>query len=505
MKPQAIGGAFEGASKLQREVAMWSPPIQSADAEISGSKPVIDSRVKDLMRNDGYIRGAISSYQDGIVGGQYRLNATPNLAVLSAFDKRFDEAWSEEFQAASEAQFYAWGESSNNWADASRINTFTGLVRLAVGMYVYGGEVLSSAEWRGGAPMRTCIQMIDTDRLCNPNGTFDSPTLRRGVEVNGYGEPVAYHIRKGYPNDQRAERAYEWRRIKARKQWGRRQVIHIYEQSRPEQSRGISDLVAALKEMKMTKNYQEVVLQNAVINATFAATIESELPPAEAYAQLGSGSSTTAAEAYMTEVAKFSSGAKNMHIDGARIPHLYPGQKLSLLNAGNPGGIGTDFEASLLRHVAASLGLSYEQFSRDYTNTNYSSARAAMLETWKRMNSRKRGIADKFASSVYELWVEEALNMGLLPMPKGLNISAFYQGFNKDAVCAASWVGANRGQIDELKETQAAVLRMESGLSTMEEETARMGKDWRDVIKQQAREIQEKKNAGIYKEPTSSV
>ena len=42
-----------------------------------------------------------------------------------------------------------------------------------------------------------------------------------------------------------------------------------------------------------------------------------------------------------------------MHIDGARIPHLMPGSKLHLMPMGTPGGVGSEFEASLLRYIAA--------------------------------------------------------------------------------------------------------------------------------------------------------
>ena len=45
-----------------------------------------------------------------------------------------------------------------------------------------------------------------------------------------------------------------------------------------------------------------------------------------------------------------------------------------------------------------------------------------------------------------------------------------------------------RGQIDELKETQAAVLRVQNGLSTYEDEIARLGGDWRKKFRQMSRE-----------------
>jgi lambda family phage portal protein len=496
----ALGGAYEGASRTSQEIALWSPASKSADADLLHEKTLLDARARDRIRNDGYISGATRIHQDSIVGGKFLLNAKPNLMVLSRFSPAFDETWEMEFQEEVEARFELYADSNENWLDAARKNNFTELVRLAVGIDMYSGEVLSTAEWLrdGGRPYSTAVQMIDVDRLSDP---YDAPLysntrIRRGVEINRYGQPVAYHIRLAHPSDIYDKESYRWKRVVARKPWGRQQVIHIYEQNRPDQSRGVSDMVSALKQMKMTQKYQDIVLQNAVVNATYAATIESELPADAVYPQLGEGNGNWA-EQYMSQIAAYAGGSKNLHIDGVKIPHLFPGTKLKMQSAGNPGGVGDMFEMSLLRHIAAALGLSYEQFSRDYTQTNYSSARASMLETWKRMQSRKRMIADRFANSIYTLFVEELINKGDLPLPAGVGADVFYQGQNKDAFCQCSWVGASRGQIDELKETQAAVMRIESGLSTYEEECSRLGRDFRDVFKQQAREKAMRENLGL--------
>lgn len=491
MDQKAVGGAYEGASRLDREVALWSPPARSADQDLNPEKGLLDSRTRDMARNEGYIQGAVHQHQDAIVGGQFLLNAKPQHRILSRYDSRFDEVWAEEYQEAAEAHFSLYAESPDNWPDAARVNTLTGLVRLAIGIFAgSSGEVLATAEWLRdvGRPYHTALQMIDLDRLSNPNGQMDSRRMRAGIERNRYGAPIAYHIRSGHPAEWYDGRNWQWRRVPVRKPWGRQQVIHIYEQNRPDQSRGSSDLVAALKEMKMTKKYRDVVLQNAVANATFAATIESELPPEAAYTALGEGGTQDWVKDYLESVAEYTGQSKNLHIDGAKIPHLYPGSKLNLQNAGTPGGVGSDFEQSLLRHIASAMGLSYEEFAHDWTQTNYSSARAGMVQTWKRMQARKRMVADKFAGSFYALWTEEALNRGELPLPTGVGPEFFYQGQNKDALTNCTWVGASRGQIDELKETQAAVLRIKSGLSTYEEESSKLGRDFREVFSQRARE-----------------
>lgn len=498
----AMGGAYEGASRMNRELALYAPPIRSADGDILPEKTMADSRVRDMARNDAYVMSGVNIHRDNIVGSMFMLNAKPNWKVLG-----LTEAWAEEFQELVEAKFSLWAESPSNWPDASRMNTLTSLVRLAVGVFVMTGEVLATVEWRRDVlrAFRTCIQMIDPDRLSNPFGEMDGPELRGGVKRDWMGAPLGYWIRMAHPADINDMAAYKWKYIPATKglasgkpAWDRPMVIHIVEQFRPEQTRGMAQMVSALKEMKMTKSFRDITLQRAVLQATYAATIESDLPPEAIAEALGSGQTSSWAANYLSQIAEYTKGAKNLQIDGVKIPHLYPGTKLNFQPGAATDGVGEEFEKSLLRQIAASLGVSYEQLSKDYANTNYSSARAAMNETWKYMQSKKRLVADRFASIVYRLWLEEAINNGEIPLPAGA--PNWYEGQNADAYCACEWIGASRGQIDELKETQAAALRMRNNLSTLEDEMAKLGKDWRQVLRQRKRENDMMKEFGLVME-----
>ncbi|MEP1255485.1 MAG: phage portal protein, partial [Alphaproteobacteria bacterium] len=266
-----VGGAFDAATRNDRTLASWQPALQSADMDLIPEKATMDARTRDALRNDAYVRGGATIHQDNIVGALYALSAKPKERLLGA---GFDEIWVEEFQEEAEDRFTLWAESPDNWVDASRHNTLTELVRLAVGVHTAGGEVLASAEWLRGAgrPYNTAVQMIDTDRLSTPPSKYNDPRLVAGVESDKYGAAVAHHIRVAHPADWRvAGDNYRWKRVPVRKPWGRVQMLHIYEQQRPEQSRGVAEMVAALKEIKITKQFRDVVLQNAVVNATYAA------------------------------------------------------------------------------------------------------------------------------------------------------------------------------------------------------------------------------------------
>lgn len=495
----AAGGvAYDGSQRSDR-LARWNPPIRSADADLLPEKDRIDARVGDTIRNDAFVSGGVRSKKDSIVGARFQLNAKPETLLLFG---REDETWEEEFQEEVETKFTLWAESPQNWVDAARRNNLTEHVRLAVGIHAAGGEVLASAEWMpdDGRPYRVAMQMIDAARLSTPMnlGMLPATRIRNGVERDRYGAPIAYHIRNSHPSegpffDFSDLKAQQWRRVPARKPWGRPMILHLFEQDRPDQSRGVSAMVAALSEMRMTKHFRKTELERAVVAATYAASIESEIPEdvaAALGAGGGDGNPTTQWMAdYLAAIGAYAGGANNLHMDGAKIPIFAPGTHLKIQNPGANSPVGDKFEQSLLRYIAAALGVSYEQLSRDYTQTNYSSARAAMGETWKTMQAEKKLVADATASFVYRLWLEEAINYNQLECLKRRRVPAFYDGLNAEAYSACEWVGAGVGQIDPLKETQAALLRIKGGLSTKEYETARItGGDYRKVARQIARE-----------------
>lgn len=503
-------GPIENAKRFDDNLGLWSPPLMSADAEILPDKNLNDARVQQMVSGDGFVQSGVNVQKDNIVGADFFPVLKPETRVLGVND----EEWVAEFKEELESKFYLGMESLYNWPDASRQNTLTGLVRMAVGLDCVGGESLWSVEWLrdAGRPFHTALQPVSCDRLSTPydrQGVLGS-RIRAGVETDRFGAPQFYHIRQAHPSDwDRYPESQEWKRVPIRKPWGRMQIIHMKDTARPDQTRGLSDIVAGLKALKITNRFRDVTLQNATANAMFAASIESELPPEAAYAQIGTVSAAKAttdyAGAYLTALAQYAKSSSNLQLDGIKIPHLYPGTKLKLTPAGAGGAIGVDFEQSLLRHLAAILGISYEQLSKDYSKTNYSSARAGIIEARKAMLVRKRRVADRFAGFVLRLWFEEMVNAGGLETMKFSKLPNMYEPLMLDAYTQADWIGAALGQIDELKETQAAALRLKYNLSTLEDEIARTGKDWRKVLIQREKEQKELEARGLLVETDDNM
>jgi len=80
----------------------------------------------------------------------------------------------------------------------------------------------------------------------------------------------------------------------------------------------------------------------------------------------------------------------------------------------------------------------------------------------------------------------------LAPLPRALlpdNAPPFVEA--RGAYSRCTWIGPGRGWIDPVAEKQGAVLGMDAGLSTLENECAEnSGEDWEDVLDQRAREVQ---------------
>lgn len=455
------------ASRHARELRDWLPSLESADAELLGENTTIAARSYDLERNNGIAGGAIRTQIDNIVGTGLRLASKPDYRALGK-----DKEWAAEWARTTEAKWRTFADSTD--FDAARQLNFGGMTVLQLRAAFLSGDSLGLALWlpdRPGAKWATAIQAVDPARLGNQSGMI-TDKMRDGVEVNEYGEPIAYNIRKTHPGDAfsiGSDTTFE--RIEARTPWGRRRVIHLYEKLRAGQTRGKAIFASVMGAFKMLDHYQRSELQATVANALIAAFIETPMG-GEDIANLFGDS-----KQYMKER---NANGFDVKLEGASVIPLFPGDKMSAFNPGRPNTAYSAFVEAVLRYISAGLHIPYELLMKDFSKTNYSSARAALLEAWRYFMSKREWIATHWADPVFELWMEEAVSKGEIEAPD------FYE--NRAAYCRCQWIGPGRGLLDPLKEAQASKLRMEMGVSTLEQECAEQGNDWEEVLQQRGRE-----------------
>jgi lambda family phage portal protein len=471
---------YVAADRSSQELSTWQPALGSVNADYLWDRDTIVARQRDLTRNSGWAAGAVSRQIDNVIGASFRLSSKPDYRALG-----LSPEWAAEFAEDVEGRFRLYGEDPDNWIDAARQQNLSGLLGLAFRHDFVDGEAFGLALWFDGRPFgryATTIQIVDPDRLSNPNGQSESDRLRAGIELDGFGAPLAYHVRRAHPGDWTAgEKSFQWERIARETEWGRRRVLHSFDKQRAGQVRGVSPFAPIVERLKMLDKYDRIELQAALVNAIFAAFIESPFD----HELIDEALTADKLTGYQDARANFHDKRQIALNSGVRIPTLFPGEKLNFQAANRPASQFGEFEKACLRNIAAGLGLSYEQLSQDWSSTNYSSARAALLEVWRSFTRTRQRFADQFATPIFVLWLEEAISRGDVVLPK--DAPDFYTA--KAAYCRVKWIGPGRGWVDPVKEMQAAQMRMDGWISTLEDECADQGKDWQEVLHQRKREM----------------
>lgn len=489
---------YDAAEWQTQEMGDWQPWIRSPDSEINQFRDRMVGRSRDLVRNDGWAAGGITRILDNTVGASFRLSASPDYRALATVTgiKAFDAVWAEEFRRTAEALWRGYAEDIGRYNDVSRQLTVAQQMRLLFRHKLVDGDSLAVAYWlperigQGGARYATSFMVVDPDRLSNPYMMMDSKYSRGGVEIDDYGVPLAYHIRKAEQNDwYNTVESMTWERIEREDDDGWLRVIHDFERDRAGQHRGIGIFTSVLARFKMLARYYGVELQAATIAATFGTYVTSPYDPALVQDALDSDSELNNYQELRSDWAK----ERPAMLNGARVPTLAPGESIESVASTHPHSGFGEFSHEMLRTFAAATGISAEQITQDWSRTNYSSARAALLESWKTLMRRTTEFKIGTAAPMYSCFLHEAMDCSELPMPR--NAPDFMEFRTAYAKC--DWLGVARGWIDPVKEKQGAILGMDAGLSTLQRECAEQQLDYEEVIEQRAREVEMFKEKGL--------
>lgn len=503
-----IGGnnvPYDAADRTGAYTRDWNPYLWSPDGELNGYRDTIVARMRDLVRNDGWASGVITRILDNAVGANFRPIAKPDWRALQYYtgNTSFDAEWAYEYSKALDASYRTWALSDGRWSDAQRRLTIPQMFRVAFRHKLIDGDSLINAQWRpercrpGKARYASAMQLIDPDRLSNPQMGFDQSHMRGGVEVDDDGVAVAYHIRGAHAGDWfSAGKSLRWDRIERETDWGRPVIIHDYDTDRADQHRGgVGILGPVVQKLKMLFRYDVAELDASIINAIFGAWLESPFDQQFAEEAFAGGE---ALGAYQEARLDYHNDARiRLPGVGPGIAKLFPGEALKQLDAKRPTSNFIGFEKATLRNVAQAAGVSAQQASNDWSDVNYSSARGAMLEFWKTMTRRRDDFATGTCQPVYSCFVEEAHEIDDVPLPAG---SPDFAEF-REAFARAKWIGPGRGWIDPVAEVKGAILGMDSALMDYDEICAEQGVDGDDMIQARKQTIARFREAGL--EPPS--
>lgn len=463
-KFSARSGSYFGGSSTRRGVKGWLPPQGDADADTLTDRPKIVARSRDLVRNAPIATGAINTNVLNVVGSGLTMQSRINRHVLNIEAK---EANRKQNQIESEWKLWA----NNMDCSYDRRSNFSDLTNLVLRGALESGDIfgLLPFEMRGNNPYGLKVQLIESDRVCNRDNTRNTNRLCAGVHMDERGAVTGYDIRTTHPNSEKSVER-KWDTVQAFTPSGRRRVIHVYEQLRPDQTRGMPYLAPIIEILKQMSKYTNAEIAAAVINSYFTVFIKS------------ADGSTPLSPYSNTEETSGNPEEQDYKLGAGAFVQLADGESVDFADPNRPNKNFEAFNMAMLRQIGAALSIPYELLNYQFSSS-YSASRAAMLLAWKMFKTRRTWLVNHWCNLIYEAWFEEAVLRGRVDAA----------GFMEDAAIRAAyleckWIGPAAGQLDPTKETTAALDRIGGRLSTISAESASIEEDFDQNVTQTAYE-----------------
>ena len=470
-----------GASHNKKSLKGWTPNSSSPQEDIDQNLDTLRQRSRNLYMSAPLATSAIKTQRTNVIGSGLKLKSRIDFRYLG-ISKEEADIW----ETNTEREFDLWADSI--WCDTQRLNNFYELQQLAIISWLMNGDCFALpryAEAKSWMPYSLRIYLIEADRCSNPDSakTFgiyakaeNGNRIISGVELDPDGGIAAYHFCNKYPEDYNGnfEIQKKWARVEAYgANTGRPNVLHLMESERCEQYRGVPYLAPVIEVLKQISRYTEAELTAAVIESFFTAFIQTE-----AHTENPFGDVIPEDDQIETDPDSYEMGAGTINV-------LAPGESVSFGDPKRPSSGFDSFISAMTRILGSALEIPTELLTKSF-QASYSASRAALLEAWKSFRMRRTWFANDFCKPIYELWLIEAVAIGRIRAPGFFNDPAIMKAW-----CKSTWNGPAPGQLDPVKEVDAAIKRVQQAFSTREAETAELtGGNWDENYAQVSRENQ---------------
>lgn len=411
---------YDAASRGRR-TANWRAGYTSANTEIQLDGALLRNRSRELARNNPYARRALKILPANAVGRGIQ----PSISAGPATD-RLRETWKR------------WANSAK--ADFSERKTFYAIQRLAFRSMTESGEVLIR---RMTVPrsndLSFQLQVLEADHLDIAKDGLQvqgGGYIRQGIEFSQQGKIVAYWLFQEHPGDMRIHFKTTSVRVPAA------EIIHLYEEDRPGQLRGVPHGVASMNRMRDFDQYEDAQLVRQKVAACFSTFITSDshgVRPSQVN------------DEYPLE-----------RVEPGMIERLRPGENVSFGAPPPAEGYG-EYSRKVLQGISAGFDATYEQVTGDLSGVNFSSGRMGWIEFGRFVTEwQEHLLIPVLCNRVFDWFLDYCRIRGIVSEEQQVDVE---------------WTAPRREFIDPKKEIGALVDQVRAGLLSWQEAVRSLGHD----------------------------
>ncbi|MET3134620.1 lambda family phage portal protein [Oxalobacteraceae bacterium GrIS 1.11] len=455
-KAQTSKRAYAGAA-MNRLNSDWTALNTSADSEIITSLRVLRARSRELLRDNEYAKAAVRIIKNNVIGTGVGVQAQVKSAggkLMARVNDAIEEAWED------------WTDKDT--CDPAGKLCFADMERLVIGSLVENGEVLVRKVRQpfGQGKIPYALELIESDRLVDQWSVAraaNGNVIRMGVEQDTWGRPVAYWLYPHHPGDYQFSAFVESALVRVPAE----QIMHLFIPERIGQTRGVPWFHATLKRLRNMQGYEEAEIVAARASASIVGIIES-------------------GEGVVPDDGDFTGEDKvqpTLAMEPGTFQQLAPGDKFTGFNPSRPNSAMDPFMRYMLRGFATGVGVSYASVSSDYSQSNYSSSRLALLDDRDLWRVLQGWFIRNFRREIHRDWLGAAVLAG------ELNIPDYYTKPKK--YWAVRFKPRGWSWIDPTKEVGAYKAAVRAGFMTVSDVISLTSEhaDAEDVFKERRREL----------------
>ena len=452
------GGYFAGAAGGRYFYDYVMGTLSANDALRWSLRP-LRNRSRELVTRNGHASRVPQLYSEKVVGK----DGITYSAAVTLGNGEFDIPVNKELERA----YYAWAEST--YVTVDRSMCLPELEAADMESEIIDGETLIRCVDNFDNPFGFALEVLDPDQL---DHTYDvEPGVGRnavvmGVELNAWGEPVAYWLWKNHPS----ERAVGGRvRVPAQEIW------HTYLSRRVRQRRGIPWFAPALFDFSMHGGWRE----NQLIASRAAAGKMGFLEPG------------VDSEAWDDDDAELAdeNGRKVLpsEVSPGQLERLPRGWTFKPYDPTFPSTNFAEFNSAILQSLAVAVRVTYAELSGDLRGTSYGSGRMGLLDVQNVYRWFQQRRIRRFNSPLLARFIPNAMRSGALRLPT----------YQPERYLAATWHPQPQPWLQPKEDLDVNLAQRRSGLKSLTEIAAEQGRDLEQVFRQIQRENELAERYGV--------